>query len=88
MRSAIEKAYFTEKFVHLLPAGEQPTTGQTVDTNNALLQVEVDERAGRVVVTVAIDNLGKGTAGAAIQSLNVALGLPEETGLTSNGATS
>lgn len=77
-----------EVFLHLLPAGEQPTTGRTVDSNDALLQVEVDERAGRVVITVAIDNLGKGTAGAAIQSLNIALGLPEDRGLTTNGVTS
>ena len=86
VRGELSMAYFKSSFVHLLPEGEQPTTGATVDTNDALIQVAVDERSNRVVVTVAIDNLGKGTAGAAIQSLNVALGLPEETGLTSNGA--
>ena len=85
VRFAIEQAYLKHPFVNLLPAGEQPTTGQTVDTNDALIQVAVDERANRVVVTVAIDNLGKGTAGAAIQSLNIALGLPETLGLTTNG---
>ena len=41
--------------------------------------------AGRVVVVTAVDNLVKGTAGAAIQSINIALGLPETTGLTVNG---
>lgn len=88
IRMAIEKTFHNSPFVRLLPEGEQPTTGRTVDTNDALLQVEVDERAGRVVVTVAIDNLGKGTAGAAIQSLNIALGLPEDRGLSTNGVTS
>ena len=85
VRAAFEQTYLDSSFVHLLPAGEQPTTGQTVDTNDALIQVAVDERAHRVVVTVAIDNLGKGTAGAAIQSLNIAMGLPEGLGLTTNG---
>jgi N-acetyl-gamma-glutamyl-phosphate reductase len=50
-----------------------------------LIQVDVDERAGRAVVVVALDNLGKGNAGAAIQSLNISLGLPEEQGLTTIG---
>lgn len=88
VRSAFVEAYGDEPFVHLLPEGEQPTTGATVNTNAALLQVAVDERAGRVVVTCAIDNLGKGTAGAAIQSLNLAAGLPEERGLKSIGGAS
>ena len=45
----------------------------------------VDEAAGRVVVVAALDNLTKGTAGAAVQCLNLALGLPETTGLPTVG---
>jgi N-acetyl-gamma-glutamyl-phosphate reductase len=85
LRAALERAYEPESFIHVLPRGTQPRTGDTVGSNAALVQVEVDERAHRVVVTVAIDNLGKGTAGAAIQSANIALGFPEGLGLTSLG---
>jgi N-acetyl-gamma-glutamyl-phosphate reductase len=88
IRAAMWDAYGTEPFVQLMPRGEQPTTGATVNTNSALLQVAVDKLAGRVVVTCALDNLGKGTAGAAIQSLNLAQGLPEERGLTAIGGPS
>jgi N-acetyl-gamma-glutamyl-phosphate reductase len=71
--------------MNLLPKGVQPRTADTVGTNNANFGIEVDERSGRVVVTCAIDNLGKGTAGAAIQSVNIALGIPEATGLSTIG---
>ena len=84
-RIAFEKAAETESFLNLLPKGVQPRTADTVGTNNANFGIEVDERSGRVVVTCAIDNLGKGTAGAAIQSVNIALGIPEATGLSTIG---
>jgi N-acetyl-gamma-glutamyl-phosphate reductase len=80
-REVYEKAYADEPFVHLLPEGEWPTTAATLGANTALLQVAVDPDAGRLVVVGAIDNLTKGTAGGAIQSMNIALGLPETTGL-------
>jgi N-acetyl-gamma-glutamyl-phosphate reductase len=67
--------------VRVLPEGEWPTTAATLGANTALLQVAVDADAGRLVVVGAIDNLTKGTAGGAIQSMNIALGLPETTGL-------
>ena len=85
IRLMLQDNYMAEKFVHVLPSGVQPRTGDTVGTNGVLIQVDVDERAGRAVVVVALDNLGKGTAGAAIQSLNISLGLPEELGLTMIG---
>lgn len=85
VRDAWEKAYAAEDFVHLLPEGTWPATASTLGANTALLQVTVDERAGRVVVVCALDNLVKGTAGAAVQCLNLALGLPEATGLTTVG---
>ncbi|HWS58328.1 MAG TPA: N-acetyl-gamma-glutamyl-phosphate reductase [Actinotalea sp.] len=85
VRAAWQDAYADEPFVRLLPAGQWPTTAMTVGANTALVQVAVDERAGRVVTVTALDNLVKGTAGAAVQSMNVALGLPETRGLTVDG---
>ena len=81
LRAAWETAYDGEDFLHLLPAGQWPTTASTLGANTVLMSLDLDERAGRVVITCALDNLVKGTAGAAIQSLNLALGLPESTGL-------
>ncbi|WP_222836640.1 N-acetyl-gamma-glutamyl-phosphate reductase [Beutenbergia cavernae] len=85
VRQAWERAYDGEPFVHLLPDGQWPTTAATLGANTALVQVAVDAAAGRVVTVTAIDNLVKGTAGAAVQSMNLALGLPEHTGLPTEG---
>jgi N-acetyl-gamma-glutamyl-phosphate reductase len=85
VRAAFEAAYSAEPFVHLLAEGQFPTTSQTLGANTALVGLAVDEAAGRVVTITAIDNLVKGTAGAAIQSANIALGLPEGLGLSTNG---
>ncbi|OLT00826.1 N-acetyl-gamma-glutamyl-phosphate reductase [Pseudonocardia sp. CNS-004] len=79
------KAYADEPFVHLLPEGSWPTTAATLGANTVALQVAVDADAGRLVVVAAIDNLTKGTAGGAIQSMNLALGLPETAGLPVTG---
>lgn len=81
VRAAWEGAYADEPFVHLLPPGSWPRTADVVGSNSVHLQVTVDERAGRVIAVAAIDNLTKGTAGGAIQCANLALGLPETTGL-------
>lgn len=80
-RAAYGKAYDAEPFVHLLPEGSWPTTAATLGANTAHVQVTVDADAGRLVAIAAIDNLTKGTAGQAIQCANLALGLPETTGL-------
>lgn len=85
LRDSYAAAYESEPFVHVLAAGEQPTTAATLGANNCLISVTVDEHARRAVIVSAIDNLVKGTAGAAIQSLNLALGLPETLGLNQNG---
>ncbi|PSJ28406.1 N-acetyl-gamma-glutamyl-phosphate reductase [Streptosporangium nondiastaticum] len=85
LRSAYEKAYADEPFVHLLPEGQWPATAAVYGSNAALLQVALDEAAGRIVVVSAIDNLTKGTAGGAVQSMNIALGLPEDLGLAVTG---
>lgn len=80
-RAVYERAFADEPFVDLLPAGAQPATKNVVGTNVAQIAVEVDEIAERLVVTCAIDNLCKGTAGGAVQSMNIALGLDETAGL-------
>lgn len=85
VRTAWVEAYRDEPFVHVLPQGRWPRTADTLGANTALLQLAVDERAGRVVVVAAIDNLTKGTAGGALQSANLALDLPESTGLPVTG---
>ncbi|GAA2021121.1 N-acetyl-gamma-glutamyl-phosphate reductase [Nakamurella flavida] len=85
VRVAYEKAYGDEPFVHLLPEGQWPTTASVLGANTVLLQVALDEAARRVVVVAALDNLTKGTAGGAVQSLNLALGLPETLGLPTVG---
>lgn len=85
LRTAWESAYANEPFVHLLPEGQWPHTKQVQASNHVTLQVAFDQHAGRVIVVCAIDNLTKGTAGGAIQSMNIALGLPEDAGLTLEG---
>lgn len=85
VRQAWIDAYQDEPFVNVLPEGQWPSTGMTLGSNNAAIQVTVDTNARRVVVVCAIDNLVKGTAGTAIQCLNLAFGWPETTGLTAIG---
>lgn len=85
LRKVYTAAYDTEPFVHLLPAGTWPTTASTLGANTAHLQVVADNDAGRLIAIAAIDNLTKGTAGSAIQCMNLALGMPEETGLPLTG---
>lgn len=85
IRDAWESAYADETFVHLLPAGQFPRTADVLGANTALLGLAIDRSANRVTVVAAVDNLVKGTAGAAIQSMNLALGLPEDRALSTNG---
>jgi N-acetyl-gamma-glutamyl-phosphate reductase len=77
-----EKFYGAEQFIKLSPGGKFPTTAETIGENFALIGLAIDNHANRLVSVCAIDNLVKGTGGAAIQSMNIALGLPENTGLT------
>jgi N-acetyl-gamma-glutamyl-phosphate reductase len=85
VRAAYEKAYDDEPFVHLLPEGQWPQTKSVAGSNAVHLQVTVDEDARRLVAVGAVDNLAKGTAGAAVQCMNIALGLDEGLGLTTIG---
>ncbi|MBK6762028.1 MAG: N-acetyl-gamma-glutamyl-phosphate reductase [Micrococcales bacterium] len=82
---ALHDAYGDEPFVRVLPDGQWPATQMTLGSNSVVLQWAVDSHAGRVIVCSAIDNLGKGAAGQAIQNANLMLGLPESTGLPVNG---
>ncbi len=82
---AYAKAYADEPFVALLPEGSWPSTAATLGANTVHLQVTVDPDAGRLVAVAALDNLTKGTAGGAVQCMNLALGLSETTGLPLTG---
>jgi N-acetyl-gamma-glutamyl-phosphate reductase len=82
LRAAYEKAYDAEPFVYLMPDGQLPRTGAVIGSNAAHIAVAVDEAAGTFVAIAAIDNLVKGTGGAAVQSMNLALGWPEGEGLS------
>ena len=85
LRDAILGAYADEPFVTLLPAGTWPATAWVSGSNGVHLQVAADTRAGRAVVVAAIDNLGKGAAGQAIQAANLMFGRTETAGLTAIG---
>ncbi|WP_406141267.1 N-acetyl-gamma-glutamyl-phosphate reductase [Streptomyces sp. NBC_01089] len=85
VRAAYEKALADEPFTELLPEGLWPSTGAVYGSNAVQIQVAYDAAAGRIVAISAIDNLTKGTAGGALQSMNIALGLPEDRGLSTIG---
>ena len=85
IRDAWQSAYGDETFVQLLPEGQFPRTADVLGANTALIGLAIDRAANRVTVVTAVDNLVKGTAGAAIQSMNIALGLPEARALTVTG---
>ncbi|MFH8883156.1 N-acetyl-gamma-glutamyl-phosphate reductase [Streptomyces californicus] len=85
LRAVYEKAFAHEPFVDLLPEGQWPATAAVYGSNAVQVQVAHDPAAGRIIVVCAIDNLAKGTAGGALQSMNIALGLPEDTGLSTIG---
>jgi N-acetyl-gamma-glutamyl-phosphate reductase len=82
LRAAYEKAYHAEPFVYLMPEGQLPRTGSVIGSNAAQIAVAVDEAAKTFVAIAAIDNLVKGTGGAAVQSMNLAMGWPETDGLS------
>jgi len=82
---ALAAAYSDEPFVHVLPRGQQPHTAATLGSNAAHLQVVLDQNSGRIIVTSAVDNLGKGASHQAVQNANLMLGLPETAGLSTDG---
>src|SRR3954469_12188061 len=85
VRAAYEKAFADEPFVYLLPEGQWPATASVYGSNAVQVQVADDEAVRRIIAISAIDSLTKGTAGGAVQSRNIALGLDETTGLSTIG---
>ncbi|MDP9497273.1 MAG: N-acetyl-gamma-glutamyl-phosphate reductase [Actinomycetota bacterium] len=85
LRAALQAQYADEPFVHVLPDGQWPHTAATAGSNACQLQVAVDADSGRAVVVAALDNLGKGASGQALQCANLALGLDETAGLSASG---
>ena len=79
------KRYAGEPFVRVLPEGSWPQTTHLRGSNGAAVGVTADPRTGRVTASCAIDNLGKGAAGQAVQNANLLVGLPQETGLSATG---
>ncbi|MBL6279929.1 N-acetyl-gamma-glutamyl-phosphate reductase [Micromonospora fiedleri] len=86
-RAVLAQAYADSPFVHLLPEGRWPHTAATLGSNSCHLQATVDVDSGRLIVVAALDNLGKGAAGQAVQNANLMFGLPETTGLSPLGVT-
>ena len=82
VRGVLATAYAGERFVRVLDEGLQPHTAATLGSNAVHLQASIDQSSGRVIVLSAIDNLGKGAAGQAIQNANLMLGLDEAAGLS------
>ena len=85
MHALYTKAYAADEFVTVLPIGQMPKTNSVIGSNHVQLQVAVDAHTNRLIISAAIDNLGKGAAGQAIQNANLICGLPENAGLETLG---
>ena len=81
IREIYQSFYSGSKFVRLLPVGSMPMTSAVLGTNNAQIQIAVDEHVNRLLISAVIDNLGKGAAGQAIQNANLMCDLAEDAGL-------
>ena len=79
------KHYAGEYFVDVLPLGQMPKTGAVTGSNKVQMQVAVDEHTNRLVISVSLDNLGKGAASQAIQNANIITGFHEGSGLSTDG---
>jgi len=84
-RDLFSSYYKNSKFVTLLATGSMPMTSAVLGSNNAQIQFAIDEHVGRLVVSTAIDNLGKGAAGQAIQNANLMCDFAEDLGLQNLG---
>ena len=82
MHGMVSEFFRNEEFVTVLPLGQMPQTSAVYGTNRVHIQVACDEHTQRVIISAAIDNLGKGAAGQAIQNANLMCGFPESTGLS------
>ncbi len=81
IREVYQSFYSVSKFVKVLPVGSMPMTSAVLGTNNAQIQIAVDEHVNRLLISAVIDNLGKGAAGQAIQNANLMCDLAEDAGL-------
>ena len=81
IREIYQAFYSVSKFVKVLPVGSMPMTSAVLGTNNAQIQIAVDEHVNRLLISAVIDNLGKGAAGQAIQNANLMCDLAEDAGL-------
>ena len=81
IRAVYEECYKDESFVRFLPEGSCPETKWVEGSNYVDVNVQTDERTGRVIMLGAMDNLVKGAAGQAVQNMNLLFGLPEDSGL-------
>ena len=85
VHSLFSNFYKNDYFVDVLPIGQMPKTGSLTGSNKIQMQVAVDEHTHRLVISVAIDNLGKGAASQAIQNANLMCGFHEGAGLSTDG---
>ena len=85
LRDRLEAAYATSPVVTLLPDGAVPDLARVQGTDAAELAIFTHRATGRAIVICALDNLGKGAAGQAVQNANLALGLDETAGLRLSG---
>jgi N-acetyl-gamma-glutamyl-phosphate reductase len=85
LRNHFSQYYADEIFVSVLPEGEMPATHSVYGSNSAHIQVAVDGHTKRAIVSIAIDNLGKGAAGQAVQNANIMCGLDGASGLSTQG---
>jgi len=85
MHDLYTKTFANEEFVTILPLGQMPKTNSVIGSNHVHLQVAVDPHTNRLIISAALDNLGKGAAGQAIQNANLICGLPENAGLQAVG---
>ena len=85
VRSAYYQYFAESPFITLLPEGQMPKTASVLGSNRAQIQVAIDEHTARLVISIAIDNLGKGAAAQAIHNANLMCGLPATAGLLGDG---
>jgi N-acetyl-gamma-glutamyl-phosphate reductase len=85
LRGHFADYYADEQFISVLPEGQMPATHSVYGSNSAHLQVAVDGHTKRAIISIAIDNLGKGAAGQAVQNANIMCGFNGATGLSAQG---
>jgi len=88
LREIYEEAYSKERFVRLLPEGELPKTSALLGSNSLHLQIALDPHTDRLIISAAIDNLGKGASAQAIQNANIMHGFAEDRALEAMGYSS